>query len=335
MVVDGNSFLRRARAFFLELSAGRYPNASSLAELCGCSRNTAQRTIYRLRDEYLVPLEYESSEKGYYLIDKSYQLPNVLPPGKDELTALLLVRDLAATIDAEDLQLNLDSLWSQFAANNTGITRDLEPLTQVFSCDNTIIGDIADRGLLRYVFAAAAGESVEITYRSPWRENEDKIHRGRIARAHLSDGSLYLLFIRESGREMILNAAFIHDYKVLSESLPIPPTKPENSGAENWLKGFGIWAGTDLTEIELQILPPASMYYAAQRWHADQTDTWDGEVLIRKIPGIVSPEIVRRVLSLGRFVKSVKPDSLRDLVFADAWALMKALEGDKPLPKVS
>lgn len=335
MVVDGNTFLRRARTFFVELSGGRYPNASSLAELCGCSRNTAQRTIYRLRDEYLVPFDYEPTERGYYLTDKSYQLPNMLPPGKDELTALLLVRDLATTIDAEDLKQNLDSLWSQFAAGNTGIGRDLEPLTKVFSCDNTIIGDIADRGLLRYVFAAAAGESVELTYRSPWRENEDKLHRGRIARAHISDGSLYLLFIRESGREMILNAAFIRDFKLLSESLPVPAVKPDNSGAENWLKGFGIWAGAEVTDIEIQIHPPASLYYAAQRWHADQIDVWDDQVLTRKIPGIVSPEIVRRVLSLGRFVKSVKPDELRELVFADAWALMKALEGDKPLPTVS
>ncbi len=335
MVVDGNTFLRRARAFFVELSANRFPNASSLAELCGCSRNTAQRTIKRLRDEYLVPLEYEASEKGYYLPDKSYQLPNILPPGKDELTALLLVRDLAATLDAEDLNSHLESLWSQFATSNRGIARDLEPLGSVFSCDNTIVGDIADRGLLRYVFAAAAGESVEVTYRSPWREGEDKTHRGRISRAHVSDGSLYLLFLRECGREMVLNAAFIRDFKILAQTLSIPKTSPADSGGANWLKGFGIWAGAEVTDIEIQILPPASFYYAAQRWHADQSDSWDDQILIRKIPGIVSPEIVRRVLSLGRFVKSAKPDELRDLVFADAWALMKALEVDKPLPKVT
>jgi hypothetical protein len=134
---------------------------------------------------------------------------------------------------------------------------------------------------------------------------------------------------------MVLNAAFIRDFKILAQTLSIPKTSPADSGGANWLKGFGIWAGAEVTDIEIQILPPASFYYAAQRWHADQSDSWDDQILIRKIPGIVSPEIVRRVLSLGRFVKSAKPDELRDLVFADAWALMKALEVDKPLPKVT
>jgi len=215
MVVDGSSFVRRAQAFFCALKAGDRPNSSSLAKTCRCSKNTAQRTIYRLRDEYLVPLEYDSSAKGYYLKDPNYSLPAFLPPGKDELTALLLARDIIQPLEAEDLKQCLDNLWGQYSASSSAVARELEPLREVFSSDSTVVGDIADKEVVRYVMSAAAGESVRIGYRSPWRDSEDKVFEGRILRVHFSDGHLYLLFAEKSGREMILNAAFVKGYQLL------------------------------------------------------------------------------------------------------------------------
>jgi predicted DNA-binding transcriptional regulator YafY len=326
MVVDGNSFLRRAQRFFLELRAGRRPNATSLAELCGCSRNTAQRTIYRLRDEYLVPLEYDSSEKGYFLADPTYQLPSLLPAGRDELTALLLARDTLAALDAPDLQRDLDSLWTHLAAGNGAVARDLEPLAAVFSADATVVGAVADAGLLKFVGAAAAGEHVRLTYRSPWRHSENRTYAGRILRVHLSDGSLYLKFHEARGREMILNCAFIKSFTTLDHSLELQPVKdPAFKGAENWLEGFGVWAGSTPIEIRVTIAPPASTYYGAQRWHEDQIDTWQSDTLVRAFPGIVSPELVRRVMSLGRYVRSIDPPELRDAVENEARAMLSAI----------
>ena len=49
--------------------------------------------------------------------------------------------------------------------------------------------------------------------------------------------------------------------------------------------------------------------YAAEGWHQDQTDT-----LVRKLPSVVSHEIVKRVLSLGSLVVKVEPEELRDAV---------------------
>jgi predicted DNA-binding transcriptional regulator YafY len=191
-----------------------------------------------------------------------------------------------------------------------------------------VIADITDKGVLNYVAAAAAGENISIRYRSPWRHTEDKIYRGRIAQVHFSDGNLYLLFNEESGREFVLNAAFIKEYLVLKE--PIAMSKRQEGGtklgSDNWLEGFGIWAGEELQEIEVAILAPASRYYASQSWHEDQQDEWqDGEILVRRFQSIVSPELVRRILSLGRYVSSIKPEELREQVLNDAQALVKGL----------
>ncbi len=329
MVVDGTSFVRRAQVFFTALSRGERPNSASLATACNCSKNTAQRTIYRLRDEYMVPIEYDSSVKGYYLKDPNYSLPPFLPPGKDELIALLLARDIVQPLEALDLKNCLDALWLQYSANNRAVNRDLEPIRDVFSCDSTVIADIADKELLRYVTAASAGDSVRIRYRSPWRDTADKTYDGRLLRVHLSDGNVYLLFAEKDGREMVLNAAFVKDYEVLPYQVPLNVSAQKCMkiiGSEHWLEGFGVWAGEELQEVEVHILPPASRYYAAQRWHADQEDAWQGDVLVRRFPSIISPELVRRVLSLGRYVTDVKPDELRQALIKNAEALLDALK---------
>ncbi len=320
MVVDGSTFLRRARIFFKDLQANRFPNAQTLAEQALCSRNTAQRTIYRLRDEYLVPFDYNTSEKGYYLTDKNYSLPSMLPPGKDELTALLLVRDLARCVDAVDLIEKLDSLWDQYLTANSSLSRELEPLVKIFSSDLTVIGDIADKGILHFIEYARSGESLELTYRSPWKSGDPRVFHGRILRVHFSDGNLYLLFREKSGREFVLNTSFVRETKVLPNGIVFPPTAPdgERLGSENWLEGFGVWAGSALHEIEIQILPPAADYYAAQRWHIDQRDEFKDGILIRRLKSIISPEIVRRILSIGGFVKSISPQALRDEVLQQA-----------------
>lgn len=337
MVVDGTTFARRAQRFIKELQANRYPNAVTLAKLCGCSYNTAQRVIYRLRDEYLLPIEYDSSFKGYYLIDPQYEFPSMLPAGKDELTSLLLAKDFIRHIDAQDLHENLEQLWGHFSANNSTLSHELEPLVQVFSSDSTVVADIADAGVLRYVQCAKSGESIRLLYKSPWRHPEPRTYEGRITRVHYSDGSLYLLFHERSGREVVLNTAFIKDFTVLEHNIPLACTPHDGGpkGSENWLEGFGIWAGDDLEQIEVKIAPPASEYYAAQRWHPDQSDTWEGDILVRRFPGIVSPELCRRVLSLGRFVTGLRPQALADMVIEDAWGLLRGLRRLERLSKIS
>jgi len=335
MVVDGTTFLRRAHRLFVELRANRYPNATTLAVACDCSKNTAQRTIYRLRDEYVVPLEYDATERGYFLKDKHFELPQILPPGKDELTALLLARELLSSLESEDIKIHLDNLWIQFAANNSSVARDLEPFVKVFSCDSTVIGDIADRGLLSYVSMAHAGESVRLNYKSPWRQGELKQHEGRILRVHFSDGNLYLLFAEKSGREFVLNTSFIRDFEVLNHHVTIAArSNAERRGSENWLDGFGIWSGDSLEEIEIQIRAPAAHYYAAQRWHIDQVDSWDGEILVRRFPGIVSPEVVRRALSLGSHLVNAKPAKLAQCILEDAAAIVGMLRKNLELAEV-
>jgi predicted DNA-binding transcriptional regulator YafY len=117
------------------------------------------------------------------------------------------------------------------------------------------------------------------------------------------------MFKDQRERQLVLNVSFIKDIKEVAKLPPLGPGEEKEAPSKPyWLEGFGIWSGSKPETIEITIASPASRYYAAQTWHVDQEDQWDGDTLIRRFPGIASPELSRRVLSLGRFVLSVKPE---------------------------
>lgn len=322
MIDAGTGFSKRVKLFYIDLKRGIYPNATTLAERAGCSRNTAARCIERLQLEYHMPVAYDSSEKGYYLTDKDYELA-ALPAGKDELTALFLLKDLASLIESSDLHQALERLWISAVAGNPRLGRELETLSRYFTSDLTTVGTLADCGLLEYISAAWHGESLKIDYKSPWRHQELHTYRGRLLRVHFSDGHLYLLFQDESGREIVLNSSFVKKIEILNESLNF---RASNQPPTRFLEGFGIWTGEDLEEVEIHITPPAAEYYKAQVWHESQDDKLEDGILIRKMRAHISPELVRRILSLGRYVKEIKPARLKDMVMQDASALLSSLK---------
>ncbi len=321
------SFRSRALVFFAELKANRFPNAVSLAQATQCARNTAMRCIERLRDEYGVPLAYDQSERGYYLTNKNFELDGLLP-GKDEFTALLLLRELASMIDSQDIKDSIESLWQQCNAKDGQLGRDLESLLKVFSSDLTQVGVLADTELFPLVNAAHRGDSVSIQYRSPWRHTDEQTYRGRVMRVHYSDGSLYVFLHEASGRGLVLNGSFIKKLEILNETVPLVPL-PTGSplGSSLWLEGFGVWASEELPTVRIEILPPASEYYRVQKWQDDQEDEMDPDgVLIRRFSSMLSPELVRRILSIGRFIKRVQPQKLSELVLEQAGELCTNLK---------
>ena len=75
----------------------KYPNATSLSGQFEISTKTAQRDIDFMRDRLLCPLDYDSSQKGYYYDDETFSLPMVYL-SSEELSALLIARKMLQDI---------------------------------------------------------------------------------------------------------------------------------------------------------------------------------------------------------------------------------------------
>ncbi|MBS3906439.1 MAG: HTH domain-containing protein [Syntrophaceae bacterium] len=76
-----------------QVRAGRYPNATSLAEKFEISTKTAQRDIDFMRDRLRCPLDYDSSQRGYCYDDQAFSLPMVYL-SSEELSSLLIARKM-------------------------------------------------------------------------------------------------------------------------------------------------------------------------------------------------------------------------------------------------
>jgi predicted DNA-binding transcriptional regulator YafY len=321
-----NSLQSRALIFFELLRAQQYPNATSLSKKLRCSRSTANRCIERLEHELKWPIRYDATERGYVLTDIQF-VPEVFSPGKDEFTALLLLRELSTLLEAKDLQESIDLLWRQCSAKSANLSRELEPLLEYFSSNLTQVAQLSDTKLFELIEAAQRGEPVEVIYRSPWRHDADKSYRGRVMKVHFSDGTLYVFLHEASGRGLVLNGSFIKSFKVLQDAIPLTPLPTDSPlGDSAWLEGFGVWASEKVQSVQIQILPPASHYYAKQRWHEDQVDTFDDQgVLTRTFPAMVSPEVARRILSIGKYIQSVSPKELCDDIMSQLDAMKTTL----------
>lgn len=337
--MDSATFLKRALIFQADLKSRSYPNASTLAEKCDCSRSTAVRTIDRLRYEFGVPIDYDEAQRGYFLTIPDFSFVS-LPPGRDELVALILSSELLSMIEDPTLRIASSALWSRVTSGRADLNCDLEQIRTRFSSDSTSVAKLADIDLVRLIGLCHRGQPVALTYRSPWRHNEDKNYEGIFHRVHLSDGILYAMFEDQRSRQIVLNVSFIKQITEIASVSRVSNTESLNGEAPNseatqqrphpyWLEGFGVWSGAKPETIEIRINAPASRYYGEQTWHPEQEDSWDGEVLVRRFPGIPSPELNRRILSLGRFVLSVKPSSILEQLQGDVAHLQSlcALEG--------
>lgn len=316
MFSDGSEFYKRSTLFLTELRKGSYPSASDLAKLASCSKNTAQRTIDRLRQVYVLPIKYDRSRHGYWLENNNFELP-LLPPEKSELTALLILREVSKIFDAKDLQQQINGLWYSYASHHSGVVKELERLAEHFSCNLTSVGMLVNMNFLDLLHAAFNRTICRISYQSPWRHKQEKTYEGQIVHLRFNDGNLYVLF-KTDDRTLVLNASSIREVSFLHAKADVS-REPQQIPWDG--EFFGLWVAEDIEEIEIRIRPPASGYFATQCWCEEQEDAWEGELLVRKLRAAISPEIVSRLLSLGSFVEDVRPERLKQMLAAELQGL--------------
>jgi predicted DNA-binding transcriptional regulator YafY len=175
-------------------------------------------------------------------------------------------------------------------------------------------------GLIDLIDATASRRVVRFDYRSPWKPGEAARRTVRPLHVRSSDGGAYLLG-QTDGSERVFNLSFIDRLEVTDETF-----EPAAETADrDWNATFGVWLGTDAVVVKLRIGAPGAEYFAGQQWHPAQQDTWDHGVLVRELPGHVSPELVRRLLGLGQSLLGVEPAALRAQVVEAARAVVDHL----------
>lgn len=313
-------YLERFVWFDNEARKERYPNASKLAEQFELSVKSAQRAIDHFRDRLLAPLEYESSRKGYYYSDPTFQLP-VIRISEEELLALLISRKLITEASAGSLADELGSvskrLTTLLAANLPGRARPEEAFSfrwKNISPTDPLTFKVVTSALLQ-------GRLLTFCYYSPTTSTSTM----RTVEPHQMVnymGNWHLIafcHLRNGWRDFVLGRMTLCSVEGTSFTI-----RDKEEWQPHLQNTFGIFRNPEHFNVKLRFTPERSRWIKGEIWHEGQTEEImeDGS-LVRTIPASHEAEITMEILKHGSHVEVLEPEWLRDKVVAELQSAVK------------
>ena len=166
----------RLMKFVAEMRKNNYPNASSFAKLLrqadldeniplSCSTRTIMRDIDELRTKYNAPIEYDATNRGYFLLNPGWEL-NVPLMNDDVLSMSMLSTRLASDFLPEPIKGKANSAMENALAGNSSKFFD-DAMIESILCA-TGIKSAVDPEVFKKIFDAwRMHQVVELTYHKP------------------------------------------------------------------------------------------------------------------------------------------------------------------------
>jgi len=313
-------FLERFVWFDNAMRRWQYPNASSLAEHFEIASKSGQRSIEYFRDRLQAPLEYDSSRKGYYYADLTFQLP-VIRLSEAELLALLISRKLISEAAAGPLAEELGSVSKRLAsllAVNLPGRADPE---NAFSFRWKNVRPTDPQVFKTVTSALLQGKLLSFCYASPTATD---CSTRTVEPHHLVNymGSWHLFaycHLRGDWRNFVLGRMM--QCSIADETF-------EFRGTEEWQpflnNTYGIFSQRECFDVVLKFTPQRSRLVRGEVWHEGQTEELlaDGSLVIT-VPVPHEAEIIMEILRHGSQVEVLEPEWLREMVIAELQAAVK------------
>ena len=317
-------YLERFVWFDAEARKDRFPNATKLAEKFELSVKSAQRTIDHFRDRLQAPFEYESSKKGYYYTDSTFQLP-VIRISEEELLALLISRKLITEASAGSLADELGSvsqrLSSLLAANLPGKARPEDAFSfrwKNISPTDPLTFKVVTSALLQ-------GKLLTFCYYSPSASN---CTMRTVEPHHMVNymGNWHLIafcHLRNDWRDFVLGRMTFCN--VEGTAFQIREKKEWQPHLQNT---FGIFQNPESFNVVLRFSPERSRWIKGEMWHEAQTEVLqDDGSLERTIPASHEAEIMMEILKHGSHVEVLEPIWLKEKVVKEMQSAVKKYKG--------
>ncbi|MDA3939839.1 MAG: WYL domain-containing protein [Spirochaetia bacterium] len=292
-----------------------YPSAKTLSEdylaYSGdeFSTKTFSRDIEWLRNQN-APIVYDSSRKGYYYTDETFNLPTIKLTGEDLLSLLVIDRALGNYRNSpfyerlqkvfEGLKRHLPdkvSIHSRELASNFSVIP--EPVTEI----NSDIWLSIQEGMEQ-------GRCLEIKYQAPGH-NKPTIRK--LDPYHLvgQKGEWYLLSKSHRDNQIRvyaltrMKACIVHKDKF---------TYPADFNPEDYIDpSFGVFATEKKVEIAIKFYSPTASVIKERSWHPNQEieELADGSIILRYTSNQQS-QTLYWVSHWGPDAEILEPEELRN-----------------------
>ncbi len=303
------------RVFWIdhEIRAGRFPNATTIAEHFEVSTKTAQRSLEFMRSRLRLPLEYSAERRGWYYNEPVYGLTAVeLTEG--ELVAILLAEKLARQYRDTAIGKHIEEAFAKVLSAVTNIISvDLNALAEAYSFEAAATTEAAHETIRHLSRAIKERLRIEMTYFTAARG--DLTHR-QADPLHLrnSGGEWYLIawdHLRQGPRDFLVSR--IRELTVTDQRFD----GPAGFDLEEYLQsGFGMFRGGQLHEVEI-IFDEYQARWIRERskFHPseEREELPDGRLVLRmKVTALDG--VMRFVMQYGSHATVIGPEELRQAI---------------------
>jgi len=261
--------LARIHIIHEELSAGRFPNCSSLAGMLEVSTKTIQRDLDFMRDEFGMPLEYDPSQNGYRYTEEVEAFPP-LQIGIEELMSLFVARKVMASMAGTAVESALRSGFDRLAQHASGSVKiSWQDLDRAFSVHDS--GSmIPDLGQIE-VLSTALVKHRKLFFRyTNAKNNSTKARTVRPLHLAQMKGGWYLFAWDEGAKDIrIFALPRIQELDVLSETFK----NPVDFDLDSYLKGsMGLITSPDapVQKVAIRFTGYAATLVSERTWHESQ-----------------------------------------------------------------
>jgi proteasome accessory factor B len=313
--------LERMLRIHQALSAGGFPNATTLAREIEVSTKTIQRDLEFMRDRLNLPVTYDASHKGYAYTGEVNAFPT-MQITEGEIFALVVAEKALQQYRGTSFEKPLlsaikkmeQALPDTISLNLADIERTISFRTRAEPILNLEIFDALAK-------AVAQRQQLELHYRKPGHAVERRL----VDAYHLANinGEWYLFAYDHARKDLrTFVPARIQSVKATGKTFE----RPQKFSLEKRLRdSFGVHAGEGKFEVVIRFAPRAADYIREKKWHPSQTlrDLKDGGAELKmKLSSLA--EVSRWVLSWGGDAKVLKPRELAEAVKQSAKRILQS-----------
>jgi proteasome accessory factor B len=294
------------------LAAERYPNCSALAVEFEVSPKTVQRDIDFMRDQMLLPIDYDQMRHGFRYTKPVGQFP-MLTVSAGELVALLVAQKAVEQYRGTAFEKPLRTAFGKLASSMEGETRvSIQALGEAVSFRPSGVPVAELRAFETLAEAVMDGRIVEFDYRSMRARTTE---RRRVEPYHLSciDNQWYLIaFDQVRGARRTFALSRLTRVKALKRTFRKPPSF---SASAMLAHSFSAFEAAQAAVVRLRFDPLGARLVGERRWHRTQKmqPLPDGGAELTMKVGL-APDLTKWLLGWGPHVRILEPASLRDEV---------------------
>ena len=304
------------------ISAGRYPNATTLAHEIEVVTKTIHRDIDFMRDRLGLPVEYDGRKYGYYYTQEVSAFPT-LQITEGELFALLVAEKALQQYRGTTFEKPLLSAFKKMeSALPDTISLNLADWDQSISF-RTSAEPILNLEIFDVLAKATARHrQLQLSYRKPGgKQAEPRI----VDPYHLANinGEWFLFAFDHLRRDI---RTFVPSRILAAEATGKTFARPPKFSVAKMLQdSFGVHSGRGDYAVVIRFDPVAADYIREKRWHPSQQlrELKDGGVELRlKLSSL--GEIQRWILGWGGSAVVLEPPELIAAVRASAERVLAA-----------